>query len=142
MLHRSRTFILSTLLHQHHRPHLYVENNHRQCNSRCVQGRKFSLAENESIYIYIYIYISDRIPPKSVQSYSVNRPAFSLVAGSATELKDHVDGGAGGNIVGVEGLVVGTEREEWRDARRGLLISKTTQIEKPKWRFRTFIDDK
>lgn len=91
---------------------------------------------------YIYIYISDRIPPKSVQSYSVNRPAFSLVAGSATELKDHVDGGAGGNIVGVEGLVVGTEREEWRDARRGLLISKTTQIEKPKWRFRTFIDDK
>lgn len=58
--------------------------------------------------------ISERILSEAVQSYSVDRPAFSL-AGSATELKDHVDGGAGGNIVGVEGLVVGTEREEWRD---------------------------
>ena len=65
----------------------------------------FPLSENEAMYPRESRLIH------SVQSCSVNRPAFSL-AGSATELKDHVDGGAGGDIVGVEGLVVGTEREE------------------------------
>lgn len=46
-----------------------------------------------------------------MQSYSFDHPALSSLAGSATELKDHVDGGAGGDIVRVEGLVVGTEEE-------------------------------
>ena len=68
----------------------------------------FPLGQNEATYP-----IESR--PRGGAVVLFRSPGLVSLARSATELKDHVDGGAGGNIVGVEGLVVGTEREEWRD---------------------------
>jgi len=78
---------------------LSLKDNHRQGNSRCVH-KEVSFGPFEAI--------------SPIGSYPTVRRNYTLsisqqsLAGSAAELKDHVDRGAGGNVVGVEGLVVGT----------------------------------